>query len=166
MHFSYICPTFYSKYMPRSHQIPSIDEFKKKLKAQHLKATAQRLAVHEAMMQLGHASADMVADAIREKGTTSITSASVYNILSHLAYLGIYHYRFSSNNKMYFDVVTAPHIHLYDTVSNEFKDIVDEEIMGLVNERMKNRRFKGFKIDGVDIQIICHPSRKKNSRTI
>ena len=45
---------------------PTIEGFKKVLKKHDLKATPQRIAVHEAMISLGHASADMVTEAIEE----------------------------------------------------------------------------------------------------
>ena len=48
-----------------THKCPNLEEFKAILKKHSLKATPQRLAVHEAMMNLGHASADMVTDAIK-----------------------------------------------------------------------------------------------------
>ena len=66
----------------------NIEEFKVLLKKHSLKATPQRLAVHEAMMSLGHASADMVTEMITQKGTTKVTVASVYNILTNMAMLG------------------------------------------------------------------------------
>ena len=68
---------------------PTIEEFKQILKKHSLKATPQRLAVHEAMISLGHASADMVTEAIEMKATTKVTVASVYNILTNPAILGI-----------------------------------------------------------------------------
>ena len=94
-----------------THRCPTTEEFKKILKKHSLKATPQRLAVHEAMAALGHASADMVAEMIKEKGTAKVTTASVYNILTQMAMLGVYDYRLSANNKMYFDVNTFKHIH-------------------------------------------------------
>ena len=60
-----------------THKCPNLEEFKAILKKHELKATPQRLAVHEAMMSLGHASADMVTEAIKEKGTAKVTVASV-----------------------------------------------------------------------------------------
>ena len=108
-----------------SNRCPNLDEFKQILKKHSLKATPQRLAVHEAMISLGHASADMVTEAIAAKGTTKVTVASVYNILTQLAMLGIYDYRLSSNNKMYFDVNTFLHMHLYDRENHMFKDVLD-----------------------------------------
>ena len=97
-----------------THRCPDLEEFKTILRKHSLKATPQRLAVHEAMMSLGHACADMVTQAIKEKGAAKVTVASVYNILTQMAMLGIYHYRLSSNNRMYFDVNTFKHIHFYD----------------------------------------------------
>ena len=73
-----------------SHKCPTIEDFKAILKKHSLKATPQRLAVHEAMISLGHACADMVTEAIKEKNTAKVTLASVYNILTHMAMLGVY----------------------------------------------------------------------------
>ena len=69
-------------------QKPDIEQFKNVLKMHSLKATPQRLAVHEAMLKLGHASADMVTEEIRSSGNVKVTVASVYNILTNMAMLG------------------------------------------------------------------------------
>ena len=53
-----------SKMRRKRKTITDIEALKAFLKSQKLKATPQRLMVHEAMMELGHASADMVADHI------------------------------------------------------------------------------------------------------
>lgn len=140
--------------------IPDREQFKNLLKNAGMKATPQRLAVHDAMMVLGHASADMVADHISKNSQTSIAVASVYNILSGLADLRIYSRRLSSSNKMFFDVNATKHIHLYDTRFNEYIDIPDNDALALVESKFKGRKFKGYKIDGIDIQIICHSTRR------
>ena len=142
------------------HKCPDMDEFKNILKKHSLKATPQRLAVHEAMMALGHASVDMVTEQVTAKGT-KVTAASVYNILSQLALLGVYDYRLSSNNKMYFDVNTFGHMHLYDIENHTFRDIVDDEFYNMIEARLLRKRFKGYKVEGLDIQIIGRPSRRK-----
>ena len=144
---------------------PDLEEFRALLKKYSLKATPQRLAVHEAMLRLGHASADMVAEAVKKNGTSKVTVAPVYNILSQLALLGIYDYRLSRTNKMFFDVNTFNHLHLYDTVNNTYKDVIDDDIFGTVLSKISHKRFRGYKIDGVDIQILCHPTKSK-SQTI
>ena len=144
-----------------THRCPNVEEFKQILKKHSLKATPQRLAVHEAMMELGHACADMVTEAIAIKGTTKVTVASVYNILTNLAMLGIYDYRLSSNNKMYFDVNTFGHMHLYDKENHVFKDVIDEELLNMIQSYLGRKRFKGYKVESVDIQIIGRPTRKR-----
>lgn len=144
-----------------SHKCPSIEEFKQILKTHSLKATPQRIAVHEAMSALGHASADMVTEAIAEKGTTKVTVASVYNILTQLAMLGIYDHRLSSNNKMYFDVNTFDHMHLYDRENHVYKDLIDEELLASIKSHLGRKRFKGYKIESIDIQLIGRPTRRK-----
>lgn len=141
-----------------------MDEFREVLRRHSLKATSQRLAVHSAMMELGHASADMVADEIGRQGGHRVSVASVYNILSQLALLGVYSHRLSANNKMFFDVNTYKHVHLYDSQNHVFKDVNDEELIDLVESRLKGRRFRGYKVDGVDIQILCHPTTRKIAR--
>ena len=146
-----------------THKCPNIEEFKTILKKHSLKATPQRLAVHEVMMELGHASADMVTEAIKEKNSAKVTLASVYNILTHMAMLGVYHYRLSSNNKMYFDVNTFKHIHFYDKENHTFRDVIDDELVSLIETHLGRKRVKGYKIEGFDIQLIGKPTRKKYS---
>lgn len=146
-----------------SHKCPTIEDFKAILKKHSLKATPQRLAVHEAMISLGHACADMVTEAIKEKNTAKVTLASVYNILTHMAMLGVYNYRLSANNKMYFDVNTFKHIHFYDQDNHVFKDVVDDELVSLIESHLSRKRVKGYKIESFDIQLVGRPTRKKYS---
>ena len=146
-----------------THKCPNLEEFKAILKKHSLKAPPQRLAVHEAMMTLGHASADMVTDAIKEKESAKVTVASVYNILTHMAMLGIYHYRLSSNNKMYFDVNTFKHIHFYDHSNHVFKDVIDDELVQMIETHLSRKRVKGYKIESFDIQLVGRPTKKKYS---
>ncbi len=147
--------------IPQAHKAPSIEEFKKLLKKHNLRATRQRLAVHDAMLSIGHASADMVTAEIKKNGSANVTVASVYNILSQLALLGIYHHRMSANNKMYFDVNTFRHIHLYDYVNNTYKDVIDDDIISYIDSTLGKRRFRGYKVENVDVQIVCRPSRNR-----
>ena len=156
---SYLCISKESEM--NTHRCPTTEEFKKILKKHSLKATPQRLAVHEAMTVLGHASADMVTEMIKEKGTAKVTTASVYNILTQMAMLGIYDYRLSANNKMYFDVNTFKHIHLYDHESHLFKDVIDDELIDIIESYLSRKRFRGYKVEGFDIQIVGKPTRKK-----
>ena len=147
--------------MTRSTKRKAADEeaFRKRLKAHGLKVTGQRLAVHGAMMSLVHASAEQVRERIGS--SCRISLASVYNILSELADNNIYSRRLSANNKMYFDVFPERHVHLYDTRNNEYLDIEGQDLLDTIEAGLKRHRFRGYKIDGFDIQILCHPTRKK-----
>ena len=145
----------------QNHRCPTIEEFKDILKKHSLKATPQRLAVHEAMIVLGHACADMVTEEISKQGKAKVTVASVYNILSQLALLGIYHHRMSCNNKMYFDVNTFYHCHLYDQENHTYRDVLDDDLIDLIHSHLGRKRFKGYKVEGIDIQIIGRPTKRK-----
>ena len=144
-----------------THKCPTMEEFKEILRRHSLKATPQRLAVHEAMIELGHASVDMVTETIKAKGTAKVTLASVYNILTQMAMLKVYSYRLSANNKMYFDVNTFKHIHLYDHENHLFRDVIDDEPIALIETHLGRKKVKGYKIEGIDIQLVARPTKKK-----
>ena len=144
-----------------NHRCPDVEEFKEILRKHSLKATPQRLAVHEAMMELGHASADMVTEVIKAKGTAKVTLASVYNILTQMAMLKVYNYRLSANNKMYFDVNTFKHMHLYDAENHLFKDVVDDDLVALIESYLSRKKMKRYKIESFDIQLVARPTKKK-----
>jgi Fe2+ or Zn2+ uptake regulation protein len=135
-------------------------EFRIRLKKHGLKVTQQRYAVHEAMLKLGHASADMVTEEIVKEGKTKVTVASVYNILTLLAGLGIYGRRSARGGKMVFDGRVGPHLHLYDTESEAWRDLEDEEMMKWLEAHLKGKRYRGYRIDGFEVQLLCRPSRK------
>ena len=147
--------------MTSQNKTSNIEQFRNILKAHSLKATPQRIAVHEAMLKLGHASADMVTEEVQKHGNTKVTVASVYNILANLALLGIYHHRMSANNKMYFDVNTFKHIHIYDCENHRYKDIVDNDLIQMVEQHFSRRRFRGYRIEQIDIQLVARPSARK-----
>ena len=146
--------------MEKNKKAPTVEEFRELLKKNGLKVTPQRVAVHEAMLKLGHACADMVTAEILNVKKAKVTVASVYNILTQFSLLGIYHHRLSENNKMYFDVNTFKHFHLYDTMNHTFSDVIDEDLYDQIETKLLARRFKGYKIDGIDVQILAHPSVK------
>ena len=131
------------------------------LRDRGMRITGQRIAVHEAMCELVHASADQVYEYVIKHSTTPVTLASVYNTLSQMARMGVYRLRLSQDNKLYFDVDMSSNGHLYDTHNHEFRDINDEHLREDIAAFLRNKRFRGYKIDDVDVQILCHPTRKK-----
>lgn len=142
-----------------------MQKFKALLKQHKLKATPQRLAVHNVMLQLIHASAEQVADVLKEASESKVSVSSVYNILSQMASLGIYGRRLSVNNVMYFDVNPENHLHLYDPQNNVFKDVQDPDLLMEIEERIKRRRYRGFRVSSVEVNIICHPPKKRKKQS-
>lgn len=140
-----------------------LEKFRNQLRKHNLKATNQRIAVHEAMMNLGHASAEEVCRWIETDSEVNVTMTSVYNILSQMTSLGIYSNRMSADNKMYFDVNTTPHIHVYDCENHTYTDILDNEMYDNVVKSIGSRRFRGYKIESIDVQIVVRPTRKKKA---
>ena len=141
----------------------SQEAFRHQLKRHGLKATRQRLAVHEAMSKLVHASADDVASEIAASSDVKITTASVYNILSTLADLKIYGRRLGMGNRMFFDAVTTRHFHMYDRENDVYRDIFDDELADRIQSHLKRRRFKGYTVEDLDIQFIVRPTRKSKN---
>ena len=144
----------------RDRGIPDILQFRRMLKDKGRKATPQRMAVHEAMCVLVHGSAEEVCAQIAAQGGTPVSPASVYNILTLLADRRIYDRRSGQGGKMVFDVRTGRHLHLYDTRGQVWRDLEDEELLSWVEAHFKGRRFRGYKIDGFEVQLLCHPTRK------
>lgn len=138
-----------------------IEAFSRMLATYGLKVTPQRLAVHRAMLSHIHADADTVYDTVKTEGSCRIARSTVYNILSSLADTGIYARRFSANGKVVFDINAWRHLHLYDSRNHEFVDIEADDLLAEVEAGLKGHRFRGYRIEDIDIQIICRPTKKK-----
>ena len=124
------------------------------LKQKGLKATPQRIAVYDAMRELGHASADDVRQSIGSAGQMDITVATVYNVLQSLTEAGLLHRRLSANNKMYYDITMKDHCHIYDESTHTITDFNDSGLMEVVNEYIRKKRISNFDLNYVDIQLM------------
>ena len=142
-----------------------MQNFKALLKQHRLKATPQRLAVHNVMLQLIHASADQVAAVLKEESELKVSVSSVYNILSQMASLGIYGRRMTTSNVMYFDVNPENHLHIYDPEKSIFKDIQDPDLLADLEEKIKKHRYRGFRVSSVEVVVICHPPKKRKKQS-
>lgn len=131
------------------------------LKHKGLKATTQRIAVHDAMRRLGHASADDVKQALDGDGENRMSVATIYNVLQDLTQAGMLRKRMSANNKMYYDITVSDHCHIYDEVSHTITDFNDPGLMELVSEYLKFRRTANFELDHVEIQLVGKFRKKK-----
>ena len=73
----------------------------------------------------------------------------------------IYNRRLSTTSKMYFDINNARHFHLYDRENHTYRDLIDEELNMLVASHLRRRKFKGYTVEDIDIQLIAHPTKSK-----
>ena len=126
---------------------------REKIKEAGLKATPQRLAIYESMRKLGHASVDMVIEDLKGSFPT-LTVATIYNVLESFVNAGLLVRRFSSNNKMYFDVNVYEHAHFYDQEENSYMDFNDPDLVKIVIDYLSTKKIYKFEIKSVDIQIV------------
>ncbi|MEF9986612.1 MAG: transcriptional repressor [Bacteroidales bacterium] len=126
---------------------------KEKIQHSGLKATPQRIAVYDAMKQLGHASADMVIEMLKDTFPT-LTVATIYNVLESFVVSGLLARRYSSNNKMYFDVNTYEHAHVYDKETNTYSDYNDPQLIKIVMDYLTKKSDFNIAFSNIDIQLI------------
>lgn len=128
------------------------DEIRSLIRNSGLKVTPQRIAVYEAMCGLGHASADMILSKVGEKHP-SLTVATVYNILESFEKQGILSRLSGPDTKMYFDIATHPHCHLYCQESGTYIDYRDRELERILEEYLSRKKIRGFEITGIDLNL-------------
>lgn len=131
------------------------DDIRARLNQCGLKATPQRMRVYAAMCQLGHASADALYHFLGGDRCT-MSLATVYNVLGSLTEAGLLVQRPSFSNKMFFDVNTTPHGHLYLQDTHEIRDFINAPLRQEVEARIRAQLPAGLALDRVEIQVVCH----------
>ena len=148
--------------MPKAKTIPDLQKFRAMLKSRGLRATQARLLVHTAMMSLEHACAEQVAERLAQEQGAAISTASVYNVLEQMAVAGVYAFRMSADGKRYYDVCNFSHTHLYDRKNGIYRNLPEGIIREAVKAVLKQHRFRGYTVESVDVQVVCH--RRGQSR--
>jgi hypothetical protein len=44
-----------------------------------------------------------------------------------------------------------------------FKDVIDDELIAMIESHLGRKKFRGYKIEGIDIQLVGRPTKKKYS---
>ena len=128
-------------------------DIKEKIQSAGLKATPQRIAIYDIMLNMGHVSADMVIERLRQS-YPSLTRATVYNVLESFEKSGLIVKRYSPSNKMFFDINTYDHVHLYDKQESTYRDYPDLSLIELVRDYLKDKQIPGFDVEKVEVQLI------------
>ena len=130
-----------------------IEPIKELFSKKSLKITLQRIAVYRAMRTLGHACVEEVIDEVRKTNPT-ITVSTIYNVLDCLAANHIISRILTGGNKMYFDVSTHEHHHLYSETDHRIKDFDDNGLSELIRGYMHAKKIEGFDLKQVKVQLI------------
>lgn len=130
----------------------TMEKIKELIRATGLKVTPQRIAVYQAMQKLGHASPDMIVAQVAETHPT-LTVATVYNILESFEKNGILTRLAGPDVKMYFDISTHQHCHLYCSKTQQYLDYKDPELEQVLVDYLQDKKIDGFKPTSIDLNI-------------
>jgi Fur family peroxide stress response transcriptional regulator len=131
----------------------SIEEIRNKLSEKGLKVTPQRLAILDAIYQLGsHPTADNIIEYIRQSNP-NIASGTVYKVLDTLIENKLVKKVTTDKGVMRYDGIMENHHHLYCSECDLIEDYVDAELDEVLEEFFKKKKFTGFKLENIVVQI-------------
>lgn len=123
------------------------------LKSKGLKITPQRLAVYQAVYELGnHPTAEQVIDYIKVKHP-GVSIGTVYKILDLLAEHQLISKVKTDRDIMRYDAILQKHHHLYCCESDRIEDYSDTELDLIIQEYFKRKKIKNFEIQDIKLQI-------------
>lgn len=123
-----------------------------RLNAKGLKVTPQRIAVLEAVYQLGgHPTADQIIEVVR-LNNPNIATGTVYKILDSFVGIELLQRVKTDKDIMRYDAVLEKHHHLYD--AETIKDYFDEELDKIIEDYFHKKRIPDFHIEEIKLQII------------
>ncbi|MCF0165422.1 MAG: transcriptional repressor [Bacteroidales bacterium] len=128
-------------------------EVKDIIKSHGMKATPQRIHIYNILRKHGHTTADMIYSDVKQEFPT-LSFATVYNVLQTFVESGIVRPLYSTDSKMYFDITTTPHYHIYDESTRTFQDIKDDELLLTVKNYLASKGMEEYDIDSIKIQLI------------
>ncbi len=118
-----------------------------------LKITPQRVVILEAIYKLNnHPTADNIIEYIRELHP-NIATGTVYKVLETLLENRLIRKVKTDKDVMRYDGVIENHHHLYCSECDLIEDYVDEELDELLSDYFKNKKFNGFKMEDIVLQI-------------
>ncbi len=131
----------------------SIKEIRNKLSEKGLKVTPQRLAILDSIYKLGnHPTADNIIEYIRQSNP-NIASGTVYKVLDTLIENKLVKKVTTDRDVMRYDGIMENHHHLYCSECDLIEDYMDEELDEVLKEYFKNKKFTGFKLEDIVVQI-------------
>ena len=131
----------------------SIEQINQKLKDAGLKVTPQRLAILEAVYDLGnHPTAENIIDYIRA-AHPGVATGTVYNVLDVLVDNKLVKRVKTDKDAMRYDGIVQKHHHLYCSESERIEDYFDEELDHTLKEYFRKKEIPGFEIRDIILQV-------------
>jgi len=124
-----------------------------KLGKHGLKVTPQRIAVMHALLKFRHH--PTAEEIFREvtKDIPGLSQATVYNTLDVLVSKGIACKIATNSDVMRYDVVEAPHHHLFDARSNRVEDYYDPELDQILKIYFSKKSIRGFRPTEIKLHL-------------
>lgn len=130
------------------------EDIRKSLIEKGLKITPQRLAVLEAVIELGnHPTADKITEFIK-RNHPNIAVGTIYKTLETFVEKKLVRRVKTDKDFMRYDAILEKHHHLYCAKSDRIEDYYDEELNKLLERYFKNKKLDHFTIEDIKLQIV------------
>ena len=125
-----------------------------KLLSEHgLKITPQRIAILDVIMALNcHPTADVICDHLRINHP-HISIGTIYKTLDAFLSKGIIEKVLTESDTARYDRVHDKHHHLYCAETERVEDYFYDQLYQMVNDYLRKKRIKNFKMKDFKIQI-------------
>lgn len=131
----------------------TIQEITARLKQKGLKVTPQRLAILEAVYDLGnHPTAENIIEFIRN-AHPGVATGTVYNVLDVLVENGLIRRVKTDRDAMRYDGILEKHHHLYCAETERIEDYYDEDLDNLLRDHFRRKGIPDFEITEIVLQI-------------
>ena len=130
-----------------------VDQIRQILKDYGLKVTPQRLAVYEALCELGHPYAEDIINYVRQK-SPSISVATIYNTLEHFENKDLLFKLETCHDKMRYDCTMQKHFHVCDPENDKIEDYHDPELNQLIAEHLQKKHPEKLNVKDVRLLIV------------
>jgi len=132
----------------------SLDQIRDFIKEKGLKITPQRVAVLEAVIELGnHPTAEKIIEFI-QVNHPNVAIGTVYKTLDTFVEKAIIKKVKTEKDIMRYDAILEKHHHLYCAESDRIEDYYDNELNKLLEAYFKKKSIDNFNIEDIKLQII------------
>lgn len=130
-----------------------VDDIRQILKDYDLKVTPQRIAVYQALYELGHPYAEDIINYVRQNNP-NISVATIYNTLEHFEQKNLLFKLETCHDKMRYDCGMHKHYHICNPEEDKMEDYHDPELHALIQKYLANKHQTQIKVRDIRLLII------------